>query len=97
QVLADRERILGQDHPDTLRARHNLAVSYSTAGRTQDALDLHEQVLADRERILGQDHPDTLRARHNLARVRDATTAIQQPDTATPATAPPSDTPEQPV
>ena len=25
QVLADRERILGPDHPDTLRARNNLA------------------------------------------------------------------------
>ncbi|MEV7974925.1 tetratricopeptide repeat protein [Streptomyces sp. NPDC086519] len=98
RVLADRERILGDDHPDTLRARSNLAVSYSDAGRVQDALDLRERVLADRERILGDDHPMTIDARHNLARARDAAAAVQQLDTATPATAadlqPPSDAPE---
>ncbi|MFI1047223.1 tetratricopeptide repeat protein [Streptomyces griseoruber] len=95
------ERILGEDHPDTLTSRHNLANSYSNAGRVQDALDLSERVLADPERILGEDHPDTLSTRHNLARARDAAAAVQQPDTATPAIAPdhqpPSDTLEQPV
>ncbi|MFJ7044158.1 tetratricopeptide repeat protein [Streptomyces sp. NPDC101112] len=93
--------IHGPDHPDTLTARNNLAISYSHPGRAQDALNLRERVLADYERILGEDHPDTLTARHNLARARDAAAAVQQPDTATPATAPdhqlPSDTPEQPV
>ncbi|MCP9958087.1 FxSxx-COOH system tetratricopeptide repeat protein [Streptomyces sudanensis] len=88
QVLADRERILGADHPYTLTARGNLAVSYSDAGQVQKALDLGEQVLADRERILGADHPDTLTARNNLARVREVAAAVQQPDTATSATAP---------
>ncbi|MGJ5759908.1 tetratricopeptide repeat protein [Streptomyces galbus] len=101
RVLADRERVLGPDHPDTLKARHNLANSYGDAGRIQDALDLRERVLADRERVLGPDHPDTLTARDSLARAREAAAAIQQPDTATRATAPahqpPSETPEQPV
>jgi tetratricopeptide (TPR) repeat protein len=102
QVLADHERILGEDHPDTLDARNNLANAYSEAGRAQEALDLRERILADRERILGADHPNTLTARHNLAvSYSDAAAAVQQPDTATPATAsnlqPPSDAPEQPV
>jgi DNA-directed RNA polymerase specialized sigma24 family protein len=66
-VVADRERIVGAEHPDTLRARGNLALSYQTAGRTGDAISLLEQVVADRERTLGADHPDTLRARGNLA------------------------------
>ncbi|NEC49583.1 tetratricopeptide repeat protein, partial [Actinospica acidiphila] len=57
----------GPDHPDTITARHNLAVSYRDAGLIQDALDLRERVLADRDRILGTDHPATLNARHNLA------------------------------
>lgn len=91
-------RILGDDHPATLDARHNLAVSYGNAGRFQDALDLSERVLADYERILGDDHPDTLRARHNLARTHDAAAAVLHPDTAIPATAadlqPPSDAPK---
>jgi len=32
QVLADRERVLGADHPDTLMARNNLAAAYRDAG-----------------------------------------------------------------
>jgi hypothetical protein len=65
-VLADRERILGADHPSTLTARANLASSYRSAGRTTDAIPLQESVLTDRERILGADHPDTIAARKVL-------------------------------
>ena len=66
-VLADRERLLGPDHPNTLNSRHNLANSYWQAGRTEEAIALNEAVLADRERLLGPDHPNTLNSRHNLA------------------------------
>ncbi|MFJ4630666.1 tetratricopeptide repeat protein [Streptomyces sp. NPDC088847] len=89
----------GSDHPDTLRARNNLVISYGDAGRAQEALHLAQQVLTDREQILGPDHPTTLRARKNL--VREAPIPVQQPDLATPTAAPdhqpPSDIPEQPV
>ena len=37
------------------------------AGRTADAITMHEQTLADRERTSGPDHPDTLASRDNLA------------------------------
>jgi tetratricopeptide (TPR) repeat protein len=67
QVLADRERALGPDDPDTLAARNNLAVAYQTVGRIDEAIALHEQALADRERVLGPDHPGTLNSRSNLA------------------------------
>ena len=60
QNLADQERVLGADHPDTLDARHNLATAYRDAGRTAEAITLVEQNLADQERVLGADHPDTL-------------------------------------
>jgi tetratricopeptide (TPR) repeat protein len=59
--------LLGAEHPDTLAARDNLALSYWSAGRIADAIALQEQVLADRERLLGPEHPDTLTARTNLA------------------------------
>ncbi|MFF4926195.1 tetratricopeptide repeat protein [Kitasatospora sp. NPDC001261] len=72
QVLADRERILGEDHPDTLGARNNLAISYRQAGRTEEAITIEEQVAADRERILGHQHPDTLAAVEVLRRWRAA-------------------------
>ena len=67
QVLAERERVLGPDHPDTLTIRNNLAGAYKSAGRLGEAIELYEQVLADRVRVLGPDHPDTLTVRNNLA------------------------------
>lgn len=32
--LADRERVLGHDHPDTLKSRNNLAAAYRATGRS---------------------------------------------------------------
>ena len=66
-MLADSERVLGSDHPDTLTTRNNLAIAYQGAGRTDEAIALHEQNLADHERVLGPDHPETLITRNNLA------------------------------
>jgi hypothetical protein len=66
-VTTDRAWALGAEHPATLTARNNLALSYHSAGRTADAIALQEPVLADLERLLGPEHPDTLTARSNLA------------------------------
>jgi hypothetical protein len=66
RTLADCERVLGADHPNTLRSRNNLAMSYQAAGRTAEAIPLLERTLADCERVLGADHPDTRAARENL-------------------------------
>jgi tetratricopeptide (TPR) repeat protein len=67
RTLADRERVLGPDHPSTLTARGNLAIAYRDAGRVAEAMPLFERALADMERVLGADHPDTLSTRGNLA------------------------------
>ncbi|ESP95707.1 nephrocystin (plasmid) [Streptomyces sp. GBA 94-10 4N24] len=67
RTLADSERVLGPDHPDTLLSRHNLAGAYESAGDLGRAIPLYERTLADSERVLGPDHPDTLLSRHNLA------------------------------
>jgi hypothetical protein len=59
--LAARERLLGPDHPDTLTSRNNLATAYRAAGRTGEAITLHEQTLAAIECILGprpSQHPE---------------------------------------
>ena len=71
-MLTDRIRILGNDHPDTLASRNNLAGAYRAAGRLTEAIPLYEQVLTDRIRILGNDHPDTLASRNNLAYVYES-------------------------
>ena len=60
-------KILGDDHPDALTSRNNLAGAYKSAGRLDEAIPLYEQVLADSARVLGDNHPHTLTSRDNLA------------------------------
>ncbi|MCX6874737.1 MAG: serine/threonine-protein kinase, partial [Verrucomicrobia bacterium] len=57
----------GPEHPDTLRAMNNLALSYADAGRRDEALKLFEEVRALRRKVLGPEHPETLTAMNNLA------------------------------
>ena len=45
QVLADTERILGRDHPDTIARINNLARLYDTQGRYDRAEPLFKQAL----------------------------------------------------
>src|ERR1700722_15515287 len=66
-TLARRRRDLGEDHPDTLVAASNLAVSPRAAGEYQAARELDEDTLARRRRVLGEDHPDTLASADGLA------------------------------
>ncbi|MDP4512187.1 tetratricopeptide repeat protein, partial [Nonomuraea turcica] len=56
-TLAERERVLGADHPPTLISRNNLARAYEAAGDLDRAIPMHEATLAERERVLGADHP----------------------------------------
>ncbi|MFJ2170395.1 tetratricopeptide repeat protein, partial [Streptomyces griseofuscus] len=60
-------RVLGEDHPDTLISRNNLAYAYESAGDLGRAIPLYERTLTDTERVLGENHPDTLASRNNLA------------------------------
>jgi tetratricopeptide (TPR) repeat protein len=66
------ESKLGPDHPDTLTSRNNLAATYQDAGRTKDAIKLHQATLKQMESKLGPDHPNTLTSRNNLARTYEA-------------------------
>ena len=62
------ERVLGPEHPDTLRARANLARWTGEAGDAAAARDQFAALLPVHERVLGPEHPDTLGTRGNLAR-----------------------------
>jgi hypothetical protein len=42
-LLADRERVLGDTHPDTLTSRGNLAAAYQDAGRLAEAEELQKR------------------------------------------------------
>jgi tetratricopeptide (TPR) repeat protein len=66
-LVADFERLLGPDHPDTLTARDSLAAAYRAAGRAAEVIPLYERTLAACERLLVADHPRTLNSRGSLA------------------------------
>jgi NAD-dependent oxidoreductase involved in siderophore biosynthesis len=69
EVLADRHRVLGDDHPDTLTSRAVLARLAARQGRRAEAEALYRQVIADRTRVLGSGHPDTAAIRDEFAQL----------------------------
>lgn len=68
-VAAEREHLLGPDHPDTLSSRYEVAFTLSRTGRAADALREYKHVAEARIRTLGPEHPDTLAARQEMAYV----------------------------
>ncbi|KAJ7452633.1 hypothetical protein FB451DRAFT_1523796 [Mycena latifolia] len=66
-ALDHRRNLLGDDHPDTLGALGNLAVTAQRLGQTKEVEEIEVQVLEKRRKILGDDHPATLNAMMNLA------------------------------
>jgi tetratricopeptide (TPR) repeat protein len=77
QAAAGFERVLGDDHPDTLTVMNNVAATRRALGDLHGAHDLHEQTLTARRRVLGEDHPDTLASMNNLASTRRALGDLQ--------------------
>ena len=67
QELALRRRIQGDDHPDTLTTRGNIATWTGECGDAAGALRLYQELLPDRVRVLGPRHPDTLATRSHIA------------------------------
>ena len=60
QLAADRARVLGPDHPESLIARVRLHELLYTEGLPVLGVSNEEQLAADCARVLGRDHPDTL-------------------------------------
>ena len=67
ELLPDRERVLGPDHPDILTTRNNIAGWTGKCGDAAGALRLFRELLPDLERVLGPGHPHTLATRDNIA------------------------------
>lgn len=59
QVISDRRRLFGNDHPATLAAQHDLALAYKRLG-DERALPLARRTYEARQRTLGRDHEDTI-------------------------------------
>ncbi|KAF8541462.1 hypothetical protein BDD12DRAFT_829275 [Trichophaea hybrida] len=67
QVIEVRKRVLGAEHPGTLKSMGNLASTYSGQGKFGEAEQLEVQVIEVGKRVLGSEHPDTLTNMNNYA------------------------------
>ena len=67
QVLENRRRVLGDEHPDTLNSMNSLGWLFLQQGKLEEARKLYEEVLENRRRVLGDEHPHTLRSMNQLA------------------------------
>ncbi len=61
-----RKRVQKEEHPDTLNSMDNLASTYWSQGRCDEAIGLIQVVVDLRTKIIGANHPDTLDSVHLL-------------------------------
>jgi hypothetical protein len=71
EVFKKRRQVLGNDHPDTISAMNNLAITLSDQGKLDEvkldeAAFIMREVLEKRQRILDYEHPDTIWAAETL-------------------------------
>jgi tetratricopeptide (TPR) repeat protein len=66
-LLADAEKLLGDDHFKTLNTGNDLATAYRGAGRAGQAITLQERIAGTSGKVLGNEHPHTLGYSGNLA------------------------------
>ena len=69
QVTDMRKKVLGEEHPSTLKSIENLAITYIDMGNSNKAEQLIVKVLDMRKIVLGAEHLDTLRSMANLASI----------------------------
>jgi tetratricopeptide (TPR) repeat protein len=67
EVKEARERVSGEDHPDTLLSMANLAATYRKQGRPSDAEELFLAVVEVKKRVYGEKHRSTLTSMNGLA------------------------------
>ncbi|WP_234322394.1 tetratricopeptide repeat protein [Streptomyces sp. NRRL B-24720] len=71
QLLADRVRVLGEDHPQVLTTRLNLANLRGRAGDAAGAAEAFERLVLDMERVHGADFIYTVVSQRAAVRWRE--------------------------
>jgi tetratricopeptide (TPR) repeat protein len=66
RALAIRQRLLGDDDPDTAKSLNALGLLLWDQRDLDGALPLHQRALAIREKVLGKEHADTAMSLNNL-------------------------------
>jgi hypothetical protein len=56
-----RKRVLGPEHPDTLTSMNDLALTWKSQGREQQALDMMIECAELKKHKLGLNHPDIIK------------------------------------
>jgi non-specific serine/threonine protein kinase/serine/threonine-protein kinase len=67
--LDTRRRLLGPDHPDTLKSQFLTAVAADRQGRYPESEKLLRETLEAQRKVLGGEHPDTLKTASRLGMV----------------------------
>jgi non-specific serine/threonine protein kinase/serine/threonine-protein kinase len=65
-ALSIQERVLGQDHPDTLNTMNSLSTIFIRLGRYVDAESLLLKTIPIQKDVLGAEHPRTIISMQNL-------------------------------
>ncbi|WP_228180172.1 tetratricopeptide repeat protein [Streptomyces anulatus] len=78
QLLADRLQALGEDHPQVLTTRHNLAILRGRAGDAAGAAEALERLVPDMERVHGTDFIYTVLSRRAAVRWREEAEGTSQ-------------------
>jgi CHAT domain-containing protein len=69
RVLNEKEKVLGNEHPETLKSVNILAITLRSQGKYAEAEAMLRQALEGLEMIVGNQHPLTLTTRGRLALV----------------------------
>jgi len=69
QVVEDRRRTLGANHPKTLEATAQMGWILFREGRDVEAERIIRATIDAQNRVLGPNHPDTLESKDHLARI----------------------------
>ncbi len=72
KALADRQSVLGENHPDTINAKGDLGLLYQEAGQLGKAEPLIRDALSRSVQHNGEDHIDSIAATNNLGLLRRA-------------------------
>jgi tetratricopeptide (TPR) repeat protein len=67
RALEQRRKLLGENHPNTIRSLNSYAVLLQSLGRGQEAEPLYKQALEQFRKVLGDDDPETITALNNYA------------------------------
>ncbi|PVF92032.1 hypothetical protein CPB86DRAFT_718245, partial [Serendipita vermifera] len=70
KVLEMRQEILGERHPDTIKASNNLALTYQKLGRLMEAKELSQKAYELAKAVLGENHPHSLQINETLANIQ---------------------------